>query len=120
HVSPLSGTVPPGGCTDLTLGLDATGLALGDYFARVKLGSNDPARSVVYTDVALHVAGALAATLDMDPNTLNGGSRGRWITAYLELPPTFDPGAISIPTVRLDGTVAPDSSTHTLGDHDGD
>jgi hypothetical protein len=41
-VSPLSGSVGPGGHVDLTLTFNSTGLAEGDYPATVQIQSNDP------------------------------------------------------------------------------
>ena len=46
------------------------------------------------------------ATVDIDPNTLNLGSKGNWVTAYIGLPEGFDPADIDISTVTLEGLAA--------------
>ncbi|HSB72580.1 MAG TPA: carboxypeptidase regulatory-like domain-containing protein [Candidatus Methylomirabilis sp.] len=43
----------------------------------------------------------LPATLNIDPDTLNRGSNGKWITAYIELPTGYDPAVIAVATVAL-------------------
>jgi len=43
------------------------------------------------------------ATVDIDPNTLDLKSQGKWITAYVTLPEGYDVGDIDISTVQLDG-----------------
>jgi hypothetical protein len=62
----------------------------------------------------------IAATIDIDPNTLNLKSRGRWITAYIELPATYDPSAIDVSTVTLNDVVPAEESPTEVGDSDGD
>ncbi|MCX5649044.1 MAG: hypothetical protein NTX40_08120 [Planctomycetota bacterium] len=46
------------------------------------------------------------ATVDIDPNTLDLKSQGKWITAYITLPEGYDVGDIDISTVQLDGIIA--------------
>ncbi len=41
------------------------------------------------------------ATVDIDPDTLNLKSRGKWITAYIELPEEYSVSDIDISTVEL-------------------
>jgi len=41
------------------------------------------------------------ASINIDPDTLNRGSNGKWITAYLELPFGYDPATILVSTIRL-------------------
>jgi hypothetical protein len=58
---------------------------------------------------------------ELTPKTLNLASRGRWVTGYLEPAPPFAARDIEIATIRLNGTVAADTSAPTaLVDHDGD
>jgi hypothetical protein len=45
--------------------------------------------------------GALTATIDIDPDTLNLKSHGKWITAYVELPAGFDVADIDVSTVAI-------------------
>ena len=59
--------------------------------------------------------------IELTPKTLNLASRGRWVTGYLEPAPPFAARDIEIATIRLNGTVAADTSAPTaLVDHDGD
>jgi len=46
------------------------------------------------------------ATVDIDPNTIDLKSQGKWITAYVTLPEGYDVGDIDISTVQLDGIIA--------------
>jgi len=55
--SPKSGSVEPGGSHNVTVTIDTTGLAVGDYSAEIMISSNDPERPEVTVPVALHVSG---------------------------------------------------------------
>lgn len=46
------------------------------------------------------------ATVDIDPNTLDLKSQGKWITAYITLPEGYDVGDIDISSIQLDGIIA--------------
>ena len=52
---PVSGTVLPGECADVTVTFDSTGLAAGDYFANLLIDSNDPDEPQVTVPVQLTV-----------------------------------------------------------------
>jgi hypothetical protein len=69
----------------------------------------------------------LQATIDIDPDTINLGSKGKYITAYIQLPVGYDVNSIDIASIqivivqgnKLDmpiGTVGP----HEIGDHNND
>lgn len=62
----------------------------------------------------------LVATVDLDPNTLNRGSNGKWVTAYIELDGSADVADIDIATVRLEGTIAAAFKPAAIGDLDED
>ena len=62
----------------------------------------------------------IQATLDINPNTLNLNSKGRWITAYIELPEGYDVADIDIDTVLLDDTVLAEPAPAKIGDYDAD
>lgn len=69
--------------------------------------------------------GSIAATVDIDPDTLNPGSQGKFVTAYIELPEGHDVADIDVSTVTLevvgvDGSVAAEPSPTEVGDHDAD
>ena len=116
-VSPESGVLAAGECVDLTVTMDATDLAEGDYFGNVHASSNDPANPAG-EDMAVifHVRTVYAIDSDIDPNTLNLGSNGKYVTGYVELPVEFDPNDVVAETVRLNGTVPADPNKVTIGD----
>jgi hypothetical protein len=45
------------------------------------------------------------AIIDIDPDTLNLGSKGRWITCYISLPDDYDVNDIDINTILLEDTI---------------
>jgi hypothetical protein len=47
------------------------------------------------------------ASVDIDPDSVNLRSEGRWITCYIELPEPYDPRWIDASTVLLNDLVAP-------------
>jgi subtilisin family serine protease len=102
-VNPLSGTVPPGGCAALSVRLDSRDLPAGDHAADVRILSNDPAHLQSAEGALFHVGITDAAFTDVDPNTLNLHSNGRFITARTELPPSLDPARVVLSTVRFQG-----------------
>jgi len=62
-----------------------------------------------------------AATLDINPETLNLLSKGRWITAYIELTQGNDVSNIDTSSIMLNNTIPVDLAAPTnIGDHDGD
>ncbi len=71
----------------------------------------------------------LLATIDIDPDTLNLGSKGQWITAYIELPEEYNAEDVDVITILLNGTISPvldpmyefaTNSSEYLVDHDED
>ena len=68
----------------------------------------------------------IPATIDIDPDTLNLRSQGRWITAYIELPGGLDVANIDVSTMALEGDVflegilSAEPWPTEISDHDGD
>jgi len=62
----------------------------------------------------------IPATIDIDPDTLNLGSKGEWITCYIELPGDHDVSDIDVSTVLLNGIVEAESQPTEVGDYDSD
>jgi hypothetical protein len=69
------------------------------------------------------------AIVDIDPNTLNLNSGGKWITCYIELPAGYDVNDIDGRTVTLEnvnahtgeeGWASPQANEGNTMDHDGD
>jgi len=49
--------------------------------------------------------GLVSATVDISPNTLNLKSKGRWITAFIELPEDFNIESINASTILLNNEI---------------
>jgi len=49
----------------------------------------------------------VSSTLDTDPNALNLESRGKWITAYVQLLEGYNAADIDASTIFLNGTISP-------------
>ncbi len=64
----------------------------------------------------------IPATIDVDPNTLNLKSKGKWITAYIELPEGNNVNDINVSTIKLKPGEEPVDLTApaTIGDYDSD
>jgi hypothetical protein len=60
------------------------------------------------------------ATLDIDPDTLNLKSKGRWITTYIELPDGYDVNDINISTILLEDIIFAEKHPSEIGDYDND
>jgi len=82
-------------------------------------------------DMGYHYAGPydsngdepISATIDIDPNTINLKSKGKYITCYIELPTGYDVNDIDISMVILiwDGSkVSAETSPTEVGDYDSD
>jgi hypothetical protein len=82
-----------------------------------KEATNDPYLEVTYVT-------PLPATIDIDPDTLNLKSNGSWITAYIELPESYDVNEIAIGSIKLtvaENEFAVDPAAPTaIGDYDND
>jgi len=65
----------------------------------------------------------VGAIVDVNPNTINLKAKGNFITAYIELPDSYDVGQIDIESVSLavNGYVIPaEAEPATVGDYDDD
>ena len=62
----------------------------------------------------------ITATIDFDPNTLNQGSNGKWVTVYIELPEGYDVHDIIVSSILLEGTIPAEPWPYCIGDHDKD
>jgi hypothetical protein len=100
-VSPIAGIIPPGECEDLTVTCDATTLVDGIYEGMITITSNDLTDPVVDVPVTFIVNWEAAAWMDIDPNTLNLDSNGRWIECNMGIPEGFDAMALLCETVFL-------------------
>jgi hypothetical protein len=119
-VAPSHVVVDPHSQTTVNLSFDATGVDVGRQDAQLVATSNDPDEPSVVVPVDLQVAD-IAAVVNIDPDAVNLGRRGNWVTAYLELPPSLDLNQLVLPTLRLNRASSADLVHHTIGDvdHDG-
>jgi hypothetical protein len=63
----------------------------------------------------------ISATININPETLNLISRGKWITAYIELPEGYDVADINVSSISLNDTIPVDpSAPSAIGDYDND
>jgi hypothetical protein len=62
--------------------------------------------------------GEIQASVNMDPDSLNVGSTGQWITAYIDLPAPANVSNVDVSSIRLDGVIPINSSS--IGDFDKD
>jgi len=62
----------------------------------------------------------VTATIDIDPDTLNLRSKGKWITAYIELPDGYKVSDIDVSILMLNDVVQAEPGHTAIGDHDSD
>ena len=60
------------------------------------------------------------ATVDVDPDTLNLRSRGKWITCYIELPEGNNVSATDVSSVKLNDMISAELKPVCIGDEDRD
>ncbi|MFQ6060651.1 MAG: hypothetical protein ACE5KV_05050 [Thermoplasmata archaeon] len=60
----------------------------------------------------LEVPMGFTVEVDIDPNTLNKDSEGRWVTVYIETPQGCDPRGIDPSTILLNGILTPVLDSH--------
>jgi len=61
----------------------------------------------------------IPVTVDVDPKTMNLGAEGKWITAYIELPESYNVSDINASSILLNDTIPVDlSAPIAVGDYD--
>lgn len=80
--------------------------------------SSQGAMSVGYAEYIAEIS--LSATINVDPDTLNLKSKGRWITAYIELPEGYDVSEFDVSTVMLNSEIPAELHPTEIGDYDTD
>lgn len=88
----------------------------------------NPAGLIYRADISYKLP--IAAIINIDPDTLNLKSKGKWITCYIELPEGYDVAEIDGSTVMLEGTIPaymgkegwakPEANESNIVDSDGD
>jgi hypothetical protein len=72
-----------------------------------------------WDDVSLIEIG-VSAHVDVDPQTLNLRSQGKWITAYVELPSDYDIASVNVSTIMLNETIPAEPKHRAIEDYDSD
>jgi len=95
-----------------------TGLSEGAH--SVTVYANDTSGNMGFSDTVYFTI-FTAPTVDIDPDTLNLKSKGKWITAYIELPGDCNVSEIDASTILLNGTLGIDPGAPTaIEDYDDD
>ncbi len=118
--TPPSGSIAPGGTADVMLGLASEGLADGDHSATIHVSSDDPLHPGLELPIVLHVGQVRLTWLSVSPATLNLSSNGKTIRVSIQLPLAYDPHAIVIGSISIDGTLTADPRPVSFGDENGD
>lgn len=75
---------------------------------------------LIFSGVGQALGDVIHPDIDINPDTLNLNSNGKWITCYIELPEGYDVEDIDVSTIWLNGQVQPESSPTGIGDCDDD
>jgi chitodextrinase/uncharacterized protein YegL len=87
----------------------------------VKLTVRDAAGNTDTDTLTVNVVpSTIPATIDIKPDTLNIRSKGRWVTAYIELPDGYSLKEVDISTIKLNGVIRAQKSPFRIGDYDCD
>ncbi len=63
----------------------------------------------------------IKVAVDVDPDSLNPESEGKWITVYIEPPSSYNVSEIDVSSIRLNDSIpVDDEASITVGDHDHD
>jgi len=110
------------GDTSYNIGLEEDGYPLMQPFENYIDPSSGPYTSYLgnYWSDYVGPAADISAAIDLKPDTLNLGSKGEWITCYIELPGDHDVNTIDVATVKLNGVVPAEAKPIEIGDYDGD
>lgn len=73
----------------------------GSYIVSANVTGDDDPVGNEYIFGPVTALGPIVATIDIDPDTLNQKSRGKWITVYIELPEGYDVSDVDVDTVWL-------------------
>ncbi len=60
-------------------------------------------RALEAPEIAVLAGGTIDATVDIDPDTLNLDSKGKWVTCYIDLPDEYEVSDIDAESILLEG-----------------
>ena len=87
-------------------------------YPRGCIGFRADCSTVAFDDAKVYAP--ISATIDIEPNTLNLKSKGKSVTAYIELSEGYDASDIDISTVELNGEIPAELHPTEIGDYDED
>jgi hypothetical protein len=121
---------------DGSYSIQLTGIATDPYTLEIALSTNYPTvttqefrgtispqeKQTFVTSISeTNLASYRCAQVDIDPQSLNLGRKGNWITTYVELGKSFSMQNVNVSSIKLNGTIPVASSTPvTIGDYDSD
>lgn len=76
--------------------------------------------NIGFLEVEISELPAIEAAVDIDPDTLNLKSEGKFVTVYIELPEDFDASEIDLFSLELNGLIPPLPKPIAIGDYDSD
>ncbi len=89
-------------------------------------GTSPVINNNIFLDNDFDIFSIISAQVDVDPDTLNLKSKGRWITCYIELPQSMDVKDIDVSTVKISDIngnsvdIPAEKRPTGIGDDDGD
>ena len=117
--APETFDVPAGGSTTFyTIIFAPEDAKSGNYTGNIILTST--VNSITIPVKLWVVESIQPSTIDINPDTLNLNSGGKWITCYIELPDGYDVADIDISTVLLNDVVSAEDHPTNIGDYDND
>lgn len=91
------------------------------YYKAIRLDAGNAGHTRAWFDnVKVYPATSVSATIDIDPDTLNLKSKGKWVTTYIELLEEYDVADIDVSTIMLNDQVQAEMTPTEIGDYDDD
>ena len=81
---------------------DVDDIEVSSLSSEIRKGQTHCFDFVLYPNGEITITG-LPAIIDIDPDTLNLKSKGKWITCYVELPEGYDVSDIDVDSILLEG-----------------
>ncbi len=101
-----------------TLGVSSGGVTI--VLAENVPVSDIPAEGYIVRSTETEILQIISATIDFAPDVLNLDTKGKYVTAYIELPTCYDVSQIDISSIRLNDTVPALGKPTGIGDYDSD
>jgi hypothetical protein len=101
-----------------TLGVSAGGVTI--VLAENVQIADIPSEGYIVRSTETEIMQIIPATIDFAPDVLNLETKGKYVTAYIELPTGYDVSQIDISSIRLNDTVPALTKPTEMGDYDSD